>query len=415
MKISAYMIAHCDDDFLESAIASVIDHVDELVFVDGAYKWIAPFFQASGLDPERSWPRTHDILARFAPKIRYFSGLWDDELHKRSFAYEQCAHDVIIRIDADEILQFDDAAFDGFLESRKGVAQMEIPFMLAPDKERLKMDLTATPRLCAVFKASHFRSPVQHCSYLWLILTAAERQRCGPVVQDYIHEPAVIRTAHLTGLRTPRTSVNRARFYTLQHVRITGHLGWHYNQKPAPSPDAKIMQIMDFMSADDYGSYLEGHDIVSGFAAMHGFSVTPYGFGDPVRQVVQEAYDDYNQSLADLLDFAARPRTVVSGMQTMINVTSMVRRGVRRFELTFADDMVSADSHLYFLMDSAGDQAGDNTQPVHAQVTGRTVHYIHDPVDDTRILQAVLIVRPVTHAASHKTKIVDLKPLAVEG
>jgi hypothetical protein len=81
------MISHCDDDFLEQAIASVIERVDELVFVDGAYRWVAPLLARSAMDPERSGQKTHDILASFGSKIRYFQGLWDDELHKRSFGY----------------------------------------------------------------------------------------------------------------------------------------------------------------------------------------------------------------------------------------------------------------------------------------------------------------------------------------
>ena len=84
------MIAHCDNDFLEQSIASVIDRVDELVFVDGAYTWVAPFLAQSGIDPERSWQKTHDILAAFGSKVRYYSGLWDGELHKRSFGYDKC-------------------------------------------------------------------------------------------------------------------------------------------------------------------------------------------------------------------------------------------------------------------------------------------------------------------------------------
>ncbi len=59
MTTSAYMIAHCDDDFLQAAIASVIDRVDEVVFVDGAYAWVAPFFARAG-------PRSGAFVAKDA-------------------------------------------------------------------------------------------------------------------------------------------------------------------------------------------------------------------------------------------------------------------------------------------------------------------------------------------------------------
>lgn len=409
MKTSAYMIAHCDDDFLEQAIASVIDRVDELVFVDGAYRWVAPFFEAAGIDPARSWQRTHDILSKFAPKIRYFSGLWDDELHKRSFAWSQCEGDVIIRIDADEILHFDDEAFVAFLMSDKGVGQMEIPFMLTPHSERLKIGLDETPCLCAVFKASHFRSPVQHCAYLWLILTEAERKRCGAMNPDYVYQPALIKTAHLTGMRTPRTAVNRARFYTLHYVRQTGQLQWAYAQTPVSSPEEKIGQIFNLMSADEYTSYLEGHEIVSGFALMQGFRVAPYHFdGTPVQAQLDAAYDVYNAGLADLLDFAARPRTVVSGTHTIINVTSLIRKGVTAFEVEFADPVQQAPAHLQFLLDRSEEQSGSNLAPVFAKVDGKVACYSFNRVEDARVLQAVLFLTAKTEPPRNKTQIVRL-------
>ena len=411
MKTSAYMIAHCDDDFLEQAIDSVINHVEELVFVDGAYKWVAPFFRASGLDPERSWQRTHDILAKYGSKVRYFSGLWDDELHKRAFGYDQCLHDVIIRIDADDVLEFDDALYEDFLKSRKGVAHMEYPYMLTPNQQRLKTNLATTPGQCAIFKAGHFRTPLQHCSYLWLVLTEEERARCQPLVQDYIYEPSVIRTAHLTALRTPRTSVNRSRFYNLQYVRITGHNHWSNHQAPAASPDARILQILDFMSADDYTSFLEGHEIVSGFASMQDFKIAPYHFAEKVSDVVSQACANYDHALAELLDFAARPRVVVSEMPTMINVTQLLRRKFSRFDITFADDMVSANGHLQLLFDSDDDQAAHNPQAVHCQVNGKTAHYSFDLIDDLRVLQAVFTLLPIA-AQERKTRIVDLIPVA---
>ncbi|HVZ29425.1 MAG TPA: hypothetical protein VG839_03460 [Asticcacaulis sp.] len=410
MTTSAYMIAHCDDDFLQDAIDSVIDRVDELVFVDGAYRWTAPFFAAAGLDPERSWQRTHDILARYGDKIRYFSGIWDDELHKRSFAWSHCRGEVIIRIDADEIFVFNDKVYAAFLKSDRAVAQVEMPFMLTPTQQRLKAGMTYTPRLCAIYKSAYFSSPLTHCAYLWLILTEQERNRMGEVTPSLLYGPPVARAAHLTGMRTPRTSVNRARFYTLQYVRVTGDLNWSYCQKPVERPEERIAQIFDFMSSTEYTSYLEGHDIVSGFATMQDFRVAPFRFEGRALEQIEAAYDSYNQGLAELLDFGSHPRTVVSDVITMINLTSLVRRGLRGFEIEFAHEVEMANAHFYLLLDSAEEQGGVNLEPVHARVAGRTVHYVHERLDDTDILQAVLIMRPMIADDVLKTQIVRLTP-----
>ena len=413
MQTSAYMIAHCDDDFLEQAIASIINRVDELIFVDGAYKWIAPFFTAAGLDPERSWQKTHDILAKFGNKIKYFNGIWDDELHKRSFGWSQCSGDIIIRVDADEILEFDEDEYASFLMSNKAVAQMEIPFMLTSSSERLRVGLEQTPRLCAIFKTSRFRNALQHCSYLWLILTEDERKRCGPMNAQHVYEPPIIRTAHLTGMRTPRTAVNRARFYALQYVRVTGHLQWSFAQSPVTVPEEKISQIFDLLSADEYTSYLEGHDIVSGFATMQDFRVAPYDFeGTPVQAQVQAAYDAYNASLADLLDFANHPRTVVSKSNSLINITSLVRQGVRKFEIEFADQVDAVPAHLQLLHDTEEDQSARFLEPVYTHVEGKVATCSYKLIDIQHILQASLLICPRVTGPLNKTRIIRLTAIS---
>lgn len=408
MKTSAYMIAHCDDDFLQAAIESVIDRVDELVFVDGAYAWVAPFFEKAGLDPARSWQKTHDILALFGDKVRYFSGIWDDELHKRSFGYSQCDGDIIVRIDADEIFEWDDAAYATFLASDKAVVEMEFPYLLSAGSQRLASDLTDTPKQCCVFKAIHFDDPLEHCAYLWLVLTDEERERCGVADWSRLHVQPVIRTAHLTAFRTPRTAVNRARFYTLQYVRTTGQLGWGYYSSPVERNEDKILQIFDFLTPQEYGSWLEGHEIVSGFAHMNAFRVAPSVFGDKVTVQIAASATDHARSLADLLDFAAHPRLVVSDSITLINVTSLLRQGVSQFDLTFTDEVETASGHLYLLLDTPDEQSGHNLEPVLCHTDDRKVRCHFEPFDMSEVLQAVFVLRPVIKAG-YKSTLIGLK------
>lgn len=412
MTISAYMIAHCDDDFLEPAIASVIDRVDELVFVDGAYSWVAPFFAQSGVDPERSWEKTHDILSHFGSKVKYFSGIWDDELHKRTFGYDQCAGDTIIRIDADEIFDFDNDAFDAFMRSDAGVAEMEFPLLLTEHSQRLQTGLNATPKQCAVFKSGYFRSPLDHCAWLWLVLTPEERARFRPIDQGYLYHDPVIRTAHLTAFRTPRTAVNRARFYTLQYIRTAGQLNWGYDQTPVSRPEDKIPQIFNLMSADEYSSYLEGHDIVSGFPMMDGFHVAPVmSFSPAVQAQVVAAQALHREGVDALLDLAAHPRMVVSKTISMINVTSALRQGATGFEIETADPLESCSGHLFFLLDTPDEQTGQNLAPAWFSVAGTSSVAKFGKVDMSRVLEAVLVFSPVTRAPLKKTCITGLRLL----
>lgn len=410
MTVSAYMIAHCDDDFLQAAIASVIDRVDELIFVDGAYAWVAPFFERAGLDPARSWQTTHDILAGFGDKIRYFSGIWDDELHKRSFGYAQCGGDIILRIDADEIFEFDDAAWAAFLKSSKSVAEMEFPYLLRADSQRLDRALTTSPKQCCAFKAAAFRSPLEHCAYLWLVLTEEERARCGKADWSRLFPKPVVNTAHLTALRTPRTAVNRARFYTLQHVRATGQPGWPRHQAPGATPDETIAGIFDFLTPDEYGSWLEGQEIVSGFVHMNGFKVAPHRFSSAVAAQVETALRTQEQAMEALLDFGSHSRLVISEAVSLIDVTSLLRRGMTRFELEFSEPMEQVTGHLYFLLDSDEDQSGINLEPVHCRTEGRCASGVFAPIDMDGVLKACFVMQPIIAPPVTKARLVRLTP-----
>jgi hypothetical protein len=59
----------------------------------------------------------------------------------------------------------------------------------------------------------------------------------------------------------------------LQYFRSTGEFDWTYDQTAVNQPEDKIPQIFNLMSADEYSSYLEGHEIVSGFPPMDGFHI----------------------------------------------------------------------------------------------------------------------------------------------
>jgi hypothetical protein len=56
-------VTRCAESDLEAICGG--REAGELVFVDGAYTWVAPLLARSGMDPERSWQKTHDILAPF--------------------------------------------------------------------------------------------------------------------------------------------------------------------------------------------------------------------------------------------------------------------------------------------------------------------------------------------------------------
>src|SRR5262245_60159410 len=109
-KFSAYLSVYNDWDILASALRSVASHVDELVVVDGAYGWMLPYLTMRGVDPLRSAPRLYAAIEASGIPFRVISRIWKNEIEKRQTGYDACTHDYIYRVDADEILFFDDTA-----------------------------------------------------------------------------------------------------------------------------------------------------------------------------------------------------------------------------------------------------------------------------------------------------------------
>ena len=114
MKASAYLSIFDDWDILPTALVTIYDRVDEIVVVDGAYDWMVPFFRGGGRDPSVMLPELRDALSPFAPKLRFVSRLWRNEMEKRRAGYEACSHRFIYRVDADEVLFFDEVALERF-------------------------------------------------------------------------------------------------------------------------------------------------------------------------------------------------------------------------------------------------------------------------------------------------------------
>ena len=122
-KSSAYLSIYNDWDILPSALRSIASHVDELVVVDGAYEWMVPYLTMQGLDPTRSDPRVYAALEASGIPFRVISHTWKHEPEKRLAGYEAFTHDFIYRVDADEIMFFDEPALEAAF-SKAGMDQL---------------------------------------------------------------------------------------------------------------------------------------------------------------------------------------------------------------------------------------------------------------------------------------------------
>lgn len=237
-KFSAYLSIYNDWDILPNALRSVASHVDELVVVDGAYEWMVPYLSRLGIDPLRSDPRVYAAIEASGIPFRVISQTWKNEPQKRQSGYEACTHDYIYRVDADEIMFFDDTVLDSALSQGLAVGEMSMPNYVAPGWISRAKDLSRIERQCFLFDRRQVSSQL-HLNYLWLILTADTLPLAGSKPFPVWPEPLAF-NAHLTAWRTPKTGVNRAAFYMLNWMRQNG-VPWLAALRDKPLTDVRAL------------------------------------------------------------------------------------------------------------------------------------------------------------------------------
>lgn len=274
--ISACVIMHDDYDALQEALSSIIDVVDEIVVVDGAYEWIAPFLEAVGRDPSRSEEDALRIVeeARAVKPIVYVSGVWRNELDKRVAAYERCSGDYVYLIDSDEIHALDREAFERFASSDTAVAMAASPLYADGQHVGVEPGREAGPLKPVLFKRADITAQ-NHLAYLWLVLTPEERQSLGPMERAKMFLDAPVATNHhLSNLRSLRTSCNRAAFYCLLANRSLGRMGWWGHEEV--SPEKVTQTLLSRIESGAFYDMLRGHNIAMGFDPASKATFAPY-------------------------------------------------------------------------------------------------------------------------------------------
>lgn len=156
--------------------------------------------------------------------------------------YEACTHQYVYRIDADEVLFFNDEALDAFLGSGCAVAEMQMPLYVAPGwivrTTGLRGLVRKIPSQLCLFDTKKI-SASTHLKYLWLVLAGD-----SPKAQDdstfAVFERPVAFCAHLSSWRTAETAVNRAVFYMLNWMRHHG-VPWLHNPNSSPHDDFEVV------------------------------------------------------------------------------------------------------------------------------------------------------------------------------
>lgn len=267
-KFSAYLSIYNDWDILPAALRSIADRIDELVVVDGGYEWMVPFLQATSRDPEKSDRRVYDSIASCGIPTRFISRIWKNELEKRMAGYAACQNRYVYRIDADEIMFFDDSALERFLSGGGAVAEMDMPMIIAPG---WMASTTPVGRQAFLFDRQQVETDI-HLNYLWLDLNADALPRAAERPCHVFSEPIAF-NAHLSEWRHWETAINRAAFYDLNRMRGKG-VPWltEFRNKPLDN----FQRFFEVVQPNVYlETMLNDYCVISGSMIRGGHTVLP--------------------------------------------------------------------------------------------------------------------------------------------
>ena len=351
MTVSGYLSIYNDWDLLEPALYSVLPVIDELVVVDGGYRWMAAFQTGIGRDPAKSAPQVHDILRRLPIPIRYISGVWPNEIEKRLAGYRACTGRYVLRLDADEILFWDQDALTRFFATGAAAADMEMPAYVAPGW--IEGGAAGLPRQACLFDRQQI-SAEDHLHYLWLVLTADTLPAANarlPVFED-----AIAFNAHLTNWRTPQTAIQRACFYVLN---------W-YRQHGVPSipalrstPLESVAELLEYVSARQFFETMLGNALVAGHFDLggRGLRETPLTRDQeapllPLYQNYHTAQTALNRKLRQSPRYFSRDQAICIDITTEASFTEIIRAGEAVFEISAPISAVKSTLHRIVIDDT---------------------------------------------------------------
>ena len=227
-QISVLISFYQDLDFLEVVIERVA-WADEILILDGPFEFAIPtfsLFQDEGLHgPARA---TQDCIARlrarYGEKISYCFSVYANEHSKRVRGYDLCKHNLVLLVDADELIDVDLPQLQRFVDSDAGAGYWRcINIALNGFATAKKKHIDANPTggypwggKFFAFKKTHIDA-VRHLDYLWLVGVNQ-----GQKDARLIYRTPVGIGYHLTGLRGSKGQVTKFAFYTALSAHSTG-------------------------------------------------------------------------------------------------------------------------------------------------------------------------------------------------
>lgn len=162
MTISAAFSFYGDFDYLEKCLERVAPVADEIVLLDGPFRYAVPLLQSLGLYYEEPGPKLQELIDRF--EIKYAYQTFENESEKRIALYRMCSCDVVFLVDADELLDaWSPKLFNRFLASDCAVAPLRLTNMC---RDGYRFGDTGFKYI--LFKRDRI-SAEAHLNYTWLV------------------------------------------------------------------------------------------------------------------------------------------------------------------------------------------------------------------------------------------------------
>jgi hypothetical protein len=317
-KCSGYISIYNDWDLLGPAVRSFAPVIDELVIVDGAYEWMLPYLEVIGRTPLRSDARMYEVLDASGIPYRVVSRVWKSEVEKRIAGYEACSHRYVFRLDADEIMFFDEPALEEFFRAEAAVGEMQMPIYMAPGWIRGKTGADRIECQCFLFDRDKIPSDI-HLNYLWLILGSDKLPRAGTKPFPVFPKPLAF-NAHLTGWRGPATAVNRAAFYSLNFMRTSG-VPFVPELRDKPLED--FGQLFARISPDVYAQHLLLSRLVAGEAEIgKDWFLRPTPLTPAQEDIFRPCFDQMLSQLAEMNRDLANGRSTIAGQRVTIDLST---------------------------------------------------------------------------------------------
>jgi hypothetical protein len=205
--------------------------------------------------------------------------------------------------------------------------------------------------------------PASNLSYRWLVLPQTERERLTLLDPTLLDPTPRAINAHLTGWRTPATSIRRARFHIINWPRDSGHIPYLGGIALRSKDD--FAGLFAALPSAEFDALLLGHDIVARQPGRGDWTLRRVPAEPAHREAIFSCYRAFLGSLAALNHrLATQGWLLVSGMAHCIDVSSTAAIAAlgetQTFDLVFDQPLGARDVHLLAVRPAKAGRCGWN-------------------------------------------------------